>query len=80
MTQSPADETAADETAIEKACRDIDRYIAETSLRPINRDQSLANDSQPISPSQRLQALGRQGAGSFKSQLAASNSPFTPLD
>ncbi len=54
-------ESAADTTAAEKACRDIDRYIDET-FQPASRDE-------PISPSQRLRALGRQHAGSFRPPL-----------
>ncbi|MFY9696545.1 MAG: hypothetical protein WA776_13960 [Xanthobacteraceae bacterium] len=51
-------ESAAETTAVEAACRDIDRYIAETS-RPASHDK-------PVSPSERLRALGRQHAGSLQ--------------
>ena len=53
MTQS-----AEDTRAVENACRDIDRYVAETS-------EPAAHD-RPISPSERLRALGRQHAGSLQ--------------
>jgi hypothetical protein len=51
-------ESADDTPAAENACRDIDRYIAETTEPP-------AHDG-PISPSERLRALGRQQAGSLQ--------------
>ncbi len=57
MTESAAD-AAADTTAVENACRDIDRYVDETSQPP-------AHD-RPISPSERLRALGRQHTGSLQ--------------
>ncbi len=50
-------ESAADTTAVENACQDIDRYIAETEQPP-------AHD-RPISPSERLRALGRHQVGSL---------------
>jgi len=53
MTQS-----AENTTAVENACQDIDRYVAETA-------QPSSHDG-PISPSERLRALGRQHAGSFQ--------------
>jgi len=56
MTESPEDTPAA-----ENACRDIDSYIAETA-------EPSAND-RPISPSERLRALGRRQAGSFQPAL-----------
>jgi hypothetical protein len=56
MTQS-----AADTTATENACRDIDHYIDETS-------QPAAHD-RPISPSERMRALGRRQIGSFQPPL-----------
>ena len=56
MTQS-----VANMTTVENACADIDRYIAESSQPP--------SHDQPISPSQRLRALGRQQAGSFQPPL-----------
>lgn len=46
---------AADQ-ATEKACRDIDRYISEMS--------PPSQESQPLSPSQRLRALGNHQVGS----------------
>jgi hypothetical protein len=49
--------SAADGTALENACRDIDRYVSETA-------QPSAIDAQSLSPSQRLRELGRQQAGS----------------
>ena len=51
-------ESAEDSPAVENACRDIDRYIAETSQPP--------SHDRPISPSERLRALGRQQAGSLQ--------------
>ncbi len=57
MTQSAADATAA-----ENAARDIDRYIAETS-------QPASSPDEPMSPSQRLRALGRRQAGSLQPPL-----------
>jgi len=60
MTQKMTD-SAADTTAVENACRDIDRYIDETS-RPAALDR-------PISASERLRALGRQHAGSLQPPL-----------
>jgi hypothetical protein len=51
-------QTLADTATVENACRDIDRYVAETSQPP--------SHDQPISPSQRLRALGRQQAGSLQ--------------
>lgn len=53
MTQS-AENTAA----VENACQDIDRYVAETT-------EPSCHDG-PISPSQRLRALGRQQVGSLQ--------------
>lgn len=50
-------ESTADGTALENACRDIDRYVSETG-------QPSSNDAQSLSPSQRLRELGRQQAGS----------------
>ena len=47
--------SAADQ-ATEKACRDIDQYISELT-RPRQEDQ-------PLSPSQRLRALGHHQVGS----------------
>jgi|GEM_PF-5882619 len=55
-------ESADDPTAIEHACRDIDRYIAETS-------QPSSQNGRPISPSERLRALGRHQVGSFQPPL-----------
>jgi hypothetical protein len=52
-------ENAADETAVEKACRDIDRYISETA-------QPSSNDGQLLTPSERLRVLGARQAGSSK--------------
>ncbi len=51
-------ENADESPAAENACRDIDRYIAETSQPP-------SHDG-PISPSQRLRALGRHQVGSLQ--------------
>ena len=50
-------ESTADGTALENACRDIDRYVFETA-------QPSSTDAQSLSPSQRLRELGRQQAGS----------------
>jgi hypothetical protein len=50
-------ESAADGTALENACRDIDRYVSETA-------QPSSTEAQSLSPSQRLRELGRQQAGS----------------
>lgn len=62
MTQSAQDHGAEDhgakDTAVENACRDIDRYIAEIS-QPVSHDR-------PVSPSERLRALGRHQVGSFQ--------------
>jgi hypothetical protein len=58
MTENPADETP-----IENACQDIDRYISEMA-------QPSPSDAQLLSPSQRLRMLGMQQAGSSKTQLA----------
>jgi hypothetical protein len=44
-------EKAADDTAVENAYRDIDRYVSETS-------QSASNGAQLLSPGQRLRVLG----------------------
>ena len=63
-------ESAADTTAAENACQDIDRYIAETSQPP-------AHD-RPISPSERLRALGRHQVGSLQPPLTM-GSMETPL-
>jgi hypothetical protein len=52
-------ENATNETAVENACRDIDRYISETA-------QPSSNDGQLLSPSQRLRVLGMRKAGSSK--------------
>ncbi len=52
ITTETTTESAEDSPAAENACRDIDRYIAETTQPP-------SHDG-PISPSQRLRALGRQ--------------------
>ncbi len=52
----------ADSTALENACRDIDRYIAEISQPPGDR---------PVSPSERLQALGRHQVGSLQPSRSA---------
>jgi hypothetical protein len=64
-------EGAADGTAVESACRDIDRYVSET-------EQPTVNGAQLLTPSQRLRALGTQHAGSSKIQSAAQKIP-TPL-
>jgi hypothetical protein len=57
MTQSE-DSPSAEDTAAENACRDIDRYIAEISQPPA--------PDRPISPSERLRALGRHQVGSLQ--------------
>jgi hypothetical protein len=54
-------ESAEDTPAAENACRDIDRYIAEMSEPP--------SHDRPISPSERLRALGRQQAGTLQPPL-----------
>ena len=64
-------ESAAGETAIENAFRDIDRYVAETS-RPASKSAPF------LSPSQRLRVLGMQHAGSSKISSAA-HEISTPL-
>lgn len=56
-------EGVADGTAVESACRDIDRYVSETS-------QPTANGAQLLSPSQRLRVLNTQHVGSSKFQSA----------
>jgi hypothetical protein len=63
-------ESAADGTALENACRDIDRYVSETA-------QPSSNDAQSLTPSQRLRELGRQQAGSstLASALEETNTP-----
>lgn len=58
--------SAADQ-AIEKACGDIDRYISEMS-RP-------RQEGQPLSPSQRLRALGHHQVGSSLRQDPAVEEP-----
>jgi len=64
-------ENAADSPAIESACRDIDRYISETS-------KASSNDAQVLSPSERLRVLGRQQSGSSGIQPATPDTA-TPL-
>jgi hypothetical protein len=51
---------------VENAIRQIDTYINEVSSQP-------RSDGQPLSPSQRLQALGQQKAGSIRSLLDFQN-------
>jgi hypothetical protein len=67
MTENPADTTA-----VENACRDIDRYIDETA-EPHVRDR-------PVSPSERLRALGRQNAGSLQppATVGLMETPLSP--
>lgn len=59
--------------AVENACRDIDRYIAETAQPPTRNDR-------PISPSERLRALGRHQVGSLQPPLTmgALETPLFP--
>jgi hypothetical protein len=59
---SPAEPTVIENDTVENACRDIDRYVAETS-------QAASAAEEPMSPSQRLQALGRRQAGTFQPPL-----------
>jgi hypothetical protein len=51
---------------VENAIRQIDTYINEVSSQP-------RSDGQPLSTSQRLQALGQQKAGSIRSLLDFQN-------
>ena len=57
-----ADNPAVESPAAENACRDIDRYVAETSQPP-------SAPEEPMTPSRRLQALGRRQAGTFQPPL-----------
>ncbi len=62
---------------VENAFRQIDTYINEVSSQP-------RSDGQPLSPSQRLQALGQQKVGSFTPLLDFQNAQsvqenMTPL-
>jgi len=61
-----------DATAAEKACRDIDRYIAESAQPPA--------EERPVSPSERLRALGRNQVGSLQPPQAAAlwDTPLFP--
>ena len=52
--------------SVENAFRQIDTYINEVSSQP-------RSDGQPLSPSQRLQALGQQKVGSFTPLLDFQN-------
>ena len=63
--------------SVENAFRQIDTYINEVSSQP-------RSDGQPLSPSQRLQALGQQKVGSFTPLLDFQNAQsvqenMTPL-
>ncbi len=55
MPENAADNTAPENPAVESACRDIDRYIAELSQPSLIEGQSLT-------PSQRLRLLANQRA------------------
>jgi hypothetical protein len=67
-------DNAADTVAVENACRDIDRYIDETASPP------AAQERPPISPSERLRALGRHQVGSLQPPLTmgAMETPLFP--
>jgi hypothetical protein len=56
-------EDEADQAAIENACRDIDRYVANPSAAATS-----AKDKPALSPSERMRALGQQKAHSFVPQ------------
>jgi hypothetical protein len=60
-------EGEADQAAVENACRDIDRSVAETSAAAAS-----SKDNSALSPSERMRALGQQKAHSFV--------PETPAD
>jgi hypothetical protein len=59
MSQNPADDTA-----VENACKDIDRYVNEEKRSPPS-----SHDPPVLSPYERLRALGQHKAHSFVSRL-----------
>ncbi len=71
MPENATDNTAPENPAVENACRDIDRYIAELSQPSLIEGQSL-------SPSQRLRVLANQRAEAPSGIESAAEETATP--